>query len=70
MDQFDRAQELDAMYRNQAIEIWEQGARQQSTASNKYCEDCETEIPEERRLAVPGCRRCRTCQQKWEQQSG
>lgn len=28
-----------------------------------HCEDCERPIPEGRRLAVPGVRRCVACQQ-------
>jgi phage/conjugal plasmid C-4 type zinc finger TraR family protein len=30
--------------------------------SLRRCEDCDEEIPEARRLAVPGVRRCRDCQ--------
>lgn len=30
------------------------------------CEDCDEEIPEERRRAVPGCRRCLECQAEFE----
>jgi len=30
--------------------------------SLKHCEDCGEEIPEARRLAVPGVRRCVACQ--------
>lgn len=33
-----------------------------------FCEDCETAIPEARRLAVPGVQYCVTCQQQHEQQ--
>ncbi len=29
-----------------------------------YCEDCDEEIPEARRKAVPGVRRCVKCQEK------
>ena len=32
--------------------------------SLKYCEDCEEEIPEARRRAVPGVRRCVRCQEE------
>jgi phage/conjugal plasmid C-4 type zinc finger TraR family protein len=34
------------------------------------CEECEAEIPEARRLALPGVRLCVPCQQKLDQQSG
>jgi phage/conjugal plasmid C-4 type zinc finger TraR family protein len=30
--------------------------------SNTHCEDCADEIPEPRRRAVPGVRRCVACQ--------
>lgn len=30
--------------------------------SLRYCEECEVEIPEARRRAVPGVRRCVRCQ--------
>jgi len=30
--------------------------------SMRYCEDCGTEIPQARREALPGVRRCVTCQ--------
>ena len=30
------------------------------------CEDCEGAIPEARREAVPGVRRCVTCQEDWD----
>ena len=30
--------------------------------SLSHCEECGEEIPEERRLAVSGCRRCVYCQ--------
>ncbi|MGD9600322.1 MAG: DksA/TraR family C4-type zinc finger protein [Gammaproteobacteria bacterium] len=29
-----------------------------------HCEDCEAEIPEARRVAVPGVRRCVQCQER------
>jgi phage/conjugal plasmid C-4 type zinc finger TraR family protein len=32
--------------------------------SEKYCEDCDEEIPEARRLAVKGCTKCVACQSK------
>lgn len=31
-----------------------------------HCEDCGEPIPEARRLAVPGCTRCRDCQEEFE----
>ncbi|KAF7600711.1 MAG: hypothetical protein CGU28_10290 [Candidatus Dactylopiibacterium carminicum] len=31
-----------------------------------FCEDCEIEIPPERRDAQPGCTRCAACQADYE----
>lgn len=31
--------------------------------SATHCEDCGEEIPELRRVKVPGCQRCSSCQQ-------
>ena len=36
---------------------------QTQAASLTHCEDCEDEIPEGRRQAVPGVRRCVRCQE-------
>lgn len=33
-----------------------------------YCEECENEIPEARRLAVPGVRLCVNCQTELDKQ--
>ena len=33
-----------------------------------HCEECETEIPEARRKAVPGVRLCVTCQEARDQE--
>lgn len=64
----DRAQkhELDEYVRNQA-----RGIMTLPTApSAKYCTDtrCGDEIPEARRLAIPGVQYCAECQQHREQQ--
>ncbi|QQG32261.1 putative zinc-finger containing protein [Citrobacter phage CkP1] len=34
----------------------------ESKESEKYCEECDEEIPEARRLAIKGCTRCVACQ--------
>lgn len=36
--------------------------KSQSRESEKYCEDCDGEIPEARRIASKGCTRCVSCQ--------
>ena len=35
-------------------------------ASASHCDDCGAEIPQARRLAMPGCIRCVQCQQEHE----
>ena len=37
--------------------------------SLSHCEECEKEIPEERRTAIPGVRLCVTCQSDMEKQN-
>ncbi len=64
-DQFDHAQMLDAYYRRQALEERER-RKETAGASRLLCMECEEKIPEGRRLAVPWCTRCVTCQQQWE----
>lgn len=56
------------------IEILEQSAVRNAIHSFKsknksdsiYCTDCGEEIPEQRRIAVPGCCRCIACQMSHE----
>ena len=38
--------------------------------SRTHCEDCGEPIPEARRQAVPGCRRCVTCQKEFDDEFG
>ena len=35
-------------------------------ASQTHCFNCEEEIPQARREALPGCTRCRPCQESFE----
>ena len=66
-DMLDRAVELEAMFRNQAIAA----ARQvNSGESRSYCLDCEEPIPEKRRQYVPGCKYCVACAQEREGKNG
>ena len=60
VDDVDRAQEINERHLETAL----QGHlhRQQTGESNTHCEDCRERIPEARREAVPGCRRCIDCQ--------
>ena len=45
-DQFDRAQELDAYYRNQALAALTMKIAGKSRVTTGHCEDCGEEIPE------------------------
>ena len=51
---------------NAVANVRRQLAKQATAESAEYCEDCGDEIPEARRLAVPGCQRCVFCQEKAE----
>ena len=64
MDDIERGQVLDGMYREQALAA--HAARQKSEGGMEvfYCEDCEDPIPEARRRASKGCTRCVDCQQE------
>lgn len=75
MDDMDRVQEcceqylddaLAAHYRRTTIPppnplLNKEGERKQSERG-EVCEDCGEPIPEARRKAMPGCRRCIDCQ--------
>lgn len=65
MDQFDRAQQLDAFYLGQALAMRKRVPKPAATKTTT-CVACDEEIPEGRRLAAPGCTRCKDCQQQWE----
>jgi phage/conjugal plasmid C-4 type zinc finger TraR family protein len=69
-DQLDLAQELDARFRKQAL-IARKKKTQAGRAmeSRTICVDCDEEIPERRRQAVPGCIRCTDCEQEWENEN-
>lgn len=60
MDQFDRAQELEQIARDKAIEYQQSKMLQGESALE--CEDCGESIPEQRRLAVKGVKTCIACQ--------
>lgn len=59
-DDIDLAQERAAEYTADALrEHWR---RQSMGQGLSHCEDCDELIPEARRKAMPGCRRCIDCQ--------
>lgn len=66
MDEADRAQAEELLI----SEVKKQRAVfKQAGISRLYCVDCGDPIPEERRKAVPGCRRCYDCQTRVERGS-
>ena len=66
MDEFDRAQELEALHLAASLAA-QAAASRPLGASLAQCDDCGDPIPEARRLAVPGCTRCMACQELAEQ---
>ncbi|MBM9605953.1 TraR/DksA family transcriptional regulator [Desulfopila inferna] len=69
-DQFDRAQELDAVFREQALAIHKRAASQGTGTARTICVDCDEKIPQARRIAVPGCLRCVECATLYERLKG
>ncbi|ELX1420918.1 TraR/DksA family transcriptional regulator [Escherichia coli] len=55
----DQASALEEMMREQAIAAHRLN---HNTVSAKHCESCGEDIPEPRRVAVPGCKTCSDCQ--------
>ncbi|CAI1717344.1 MULTISPECIES: TraR/DksA family transcriptional regulator [Serratia] len=47
----------------------EQARRKPAAPSAFLCEECDAQIPEARRLAVPGTARCANCQELHETKS-
>lgn len=64
MDEADIAQVMEGRYLNAAIQaVLGSGVRDQGPGFSAFeCVDCEEEIPEARREAVPECIRCVGCQ--------
>lgn len=63
-DIIDRACEIEMLQRDAALEsnsrLWQ---LEHDGSSEEYCIDCGESIPEARRLAAPGCKRCIDCQE-------
>ncbi|KUM03517.1 TraR/DksA C4-type zinc finger protein [Chromobacterium subtsugae] len=66
MDEFDRAQELEALHLAASLAA-QAAASRPLGASLAQCDDCGEAIPEARRQAAPGCTRCMDCQARAEQ---
>jgi len=60
VDKIDQAQEINERHLEQLLQ--EHQARQPSGESSTHCMDCQEPIPEARRAAIIGCRRCIDCQ--------
>ncbi|WP_321532281.1 TraR/DksA C4-type zinc finger protein [uncultured Desulfuromonas sp.] len=65
MDDIDRAQRINEQLQADAL-FAHQRKTQAATESRTHCIDCEEPIPAARRKAIPGCKRCRDCQEIYE----
>ena len=63
-DEAENSSEAEAKYRNGAI--MEVLNRIQPCLSRFFCDECGDEIPEARRVAMPGCTLCIDCQKDFE----
>jgi phage/conjugal plasmid C-4 type zinc finger TraR family protein len=66
MDEIDQAQGHNEDFQAAALRL-QQTRREPANYTGLWCLDCEEVIPEKRRAAVPGCRRCIDCQETLEQ---
>lgn len=67
-DIFDRAQECESLFRQDAIAHAQRLSGKATGPSRETCIECGNPIPEARRIAVPGVKRCITCQTQLETQ--
>ena len=65
MDELDQAQAYSDDFQAYALKQHRIG-QELSNYTGSHCLDCEEEIPEKRRQAKPGCRRCIDCQADFE----
>lgn len=61
MDEVDDSQKAERLYREEALASG-RPVGNPGFVSFTRCAECEEEIPERRREAIPGCRLCATCQ--------
>ena len=70
MDDFDRAQELDARFLEMSLDAHRRSRLPgRSLCVTEHCIDCGEAISLARRDASPGCIRCVTCQEQFEQEN-
>lgn len=67
-DEMDRVQESNEEFLD--ILLAEQQRAMPRGESATHCEECEEPIPQARRRAMPGCRRCIDCQISYERGGG
>lgn len=60
MDIIDNASEIEELQRNAALSAHR---IDRNAVSAEHCVECDDEIPDLRRVKVPGCQRCASCQQ-------
>ncbi|EHN8892528.1 TraR/DksA family transcriptional regulator [Enterobacter hormaechei] len=60
MDIIDTAAEIEELQRNAALSAHRLNP---NAVSATHCVDCNDAIPDLRRVNVPGCKRCASCQQ-------
>lgn len=68
-DQFDRAQELETLFRNAAISnrpIQAEEKPDEDEDGNRYCLNCGSVVPPKRIEALPNAVRCVSCQSRKE----
>ncbi|EFL6449071.1 TraR/DksA family transcriptional regulator [Escherichia coli] len=58
-DTIDAASELEELQRQTAIQAHRIN---HNAVSAEHCEECGEDIPQARRIAVPGCQTCAECQ--------
>ena len=59
-DIIDTAAEIEELQRNAALSAHR---IDHNAVSATHCSDCGEDIPDLRRMKVPGCQRCASCQQ-------
>ncbi|TDX14820.1 TraR/DksA family transcriptional regulator [Buttiauxella sp. BIGb0552] len=60
MDIIDNASELEELHRNAALS---RARLNEHAISATHCRECDEELPEARRIAIPGCQLCASCKE-------
>jgi phage/conjugal plasmid C-4 type zinc finger TraR family protein len=68
VDDIDQAQVCNEDFQAFALKL-NQRMREPVNYTGELCLDCDEVIPEKRRAAVPGCRRCIDCQETYEMEA-